>query len=1316
MSSKPAFARRLGNPLIIVVLALAFVAAQSRAEAACPPGQSYPITSGSPADGPPIVLTGLGAHPQGFFFLLGAGDANSSGFTLPATDWLRPAGDVDGDGLMDWFVDAPGEGPGGWGDPRAFGCPAFADPPNPPIVLVLHHDKEDLDGDGAFDVYEDFRPHNGLLDPGEDLDGDGRLTPPGGCEGTTREDIDCDHHLDFLYEDDNGNGVLDPGEDRDGDGRLDVINEDRNHNFSLDDRPFPEANNLLIPDEEGITGRFYPYGSRRPSSGGVTVLSVAWSGSAYDLQALNTPTVLLGPEEDLDHDGAFDVFEDFIMRNGILDAGEDLDGDGRLTPPGGCEGVTREDKDCDHRLDLFDEDANQNGVLDPGEDLDGDGRLDDGTEDRNHNFRLDDRPYPALDIDYLLIPPHYPYETLTPRPFRLVTPTPIERLLGRAEGTRLDPFGELRLNAGALGVTLNDDAGGTRVIFDTALLDFREFIYSICVPDPCNPNPTLDTLPRFVANGRNFLRVPSAPDLAFAAFASLLPPINDPLGIGPLFIKAQSAGSDTFLAELWPAPPLQNLLDDDLDKNALISPAYPPFGPAYSPLDTCPHLRNGINDDFNHDGIGLRCDIGEQGDPATPNRWSEVANGSLPGPRAGAASVFDAGRGVIVLFGGAANSETWEFNGAWQQRAAGTAPEPRRGHRMVYDAARGRVVLYGGERFADGTPLGDQWEFDGATATWTRITTAISPGPRSGFSLSYDAARQEIVLHGGRRGTALLGDTWIHNGGAWRLVPLARTPGPRADAAMTWDGFRQLSVLVGGVGAGNSIRNDAWEFDGVSWEPVDALGELPPTSAAVASFDAARRQILVFGGFMQTRGSLLSNVSQSFETAAATRSFDGHRFTPLPSLDTAAPRSSPASAFDAARDRLFVQGGAGEFGSIFQGGLPQPGAPLADTTLLEQAADSDGDGVADADDDCPRAADPDQDDADGDGSGDACDDCPLLANADQRDRDGDGAGDACDPDRDGDGILNALDVCPDAFVPGRADAAILGGGGGDADSDGLADDCDACPADPDDDLDGDGVCGDRDNCPATANPMQADTNADGAGDACQPIVRIVSVGPAATPPQTLEARVVLGDPDGDRPSGRIEIAPAAAIPEVVTAQLDPCAHAFLPDGNEGEGLVYVVLPSSAPFLADVDSGVGCNDGLVDYVLTYGTCAEAPPGAGEATLTLDRPTPFPICARRSGGSAHDYVVQRIGPDAVLISGALPPIAALEYKKGRLPRQLSLAPLGSPGAYVLRITAGDGVTPEVHDERLFDFAGQKSMVFTQNGKQLLARPSIRIPTVY
>lgn len=54
----------------------------------------------------------------------------------------------------------------------------------------------------------------------------------------------------------------------------------------------------------------------------------------------------------------------------------------------------------------------------------------------------------------------------------------------------------------------------------------------------------------------------------------------------------------------------------------------------------------------------------------------------------------------------------------------------------------------------------------------------------------------------------------------------------------------------------------------------------------------------------------------------------------------------------------------------------------------------------------------------------------------------------------------------------------------DTDKDGIPNNTDACPTDPDNDIDKDGVCGDQDNCPVHYNPAQQDSDADGVGDAC----------------------------------------------------------------------------------------------------------------------------------------------------------------------------------------------------------------------------------------
>jgi hypothetical protein len=101
-------------------------------------------------------------------------------------------------------------------------------------------------------------------------------------------------------------------------------------------------------------------------------------------------------------------------------------------------------------------------------------------------------------------------------------------------------------------------------------------------------------------------------------------------------------------------------------------------------------------------------------------------------------------------------------------------------------------------------------------------------------------------------------------------------------------------------------------------------------------------------------------------------------------------------------------------------------------------------------------------DFDGDGIANADDNCPTIANADQADADGDGLGDACDP-------------CP--FGP---ELHV------DADGDGVDDACDPCPKGPQHDEDGDGVFDACDNCPAQRNPDQANADGDDLGNVCDP--------------------------------------------------------------------------------------------------------------------------------------------------------------------------------------------------------------------------------------
>ncbi|MEM9596037.1 MAG: SdrD B-like domain-containing protein [Acidobacteriota bacterium] len=265
-------------------------------------------------------------------------------------------------------------------------------------------------------------------------------------------------------------------------------------------------------------------------------------------------------------------------------------------------------------------------------------------------------------------------------------------------------------------------------------------------------------------------------------------------------------------------------------------------------------------------------------------------------------------------------------------------------------------------------------------------------------------------------------------------------------------------------------------------------------------------------------------------------------------------------------------------------GVPNLTSDACDAGAFE-AQDRDGDGVTDVPDLCPNDPDPDQSDSDGDHVGDACDAC-----------DGDdGAGDS-----DGDGVCDDRDSCP-----GFDDLL-------DGDGDGVADGCDQCIGDDaTGDADGDLRCDDVDLCPGFDDGLDGDQ--DGVPDGCDVCLGDDSAGDTDGDglcddlDASVGGRVWLDDGNGIQDGGEAGVAD-------VTVRLYTGDGALMessmtgPGGNynfsPGPGSYYLeVVPPEGMAFAPRDQGT--DDGVDSDVNTAsGATTVVPLGAGEVVSNLD----------------------------------------------------------------------------------------------------------------
>ncbi|MEO0814405.1 MAG: hypothetical protein AAFY60_16200, partial [Myxococcota bacterium] len=211
-----------------------------------------------------------------------------------------------------------------------------------------------------------------------------------------------------------------------------------------------------------------------------------------------------------------------------------------------------------------------------------------------------------------------------------------------------------------------------------------------------------------------------------------------------------------------------------------------------------------------------------------------------PHPARDGRMVYDSTRRRVLYFGGAnpgQTNELWEWRGSrWTLlEPGGPLPPPTSGPTLAYDPKRDRLVL---------VTLNSTWEFDGTD--WNDVTSEGERPNASGHRAVYDPFRERVVLFGGvdvLGGQTILDELWEWDGQTWTERALASpTPEPRYRHSLSFDLARRELVLFGGFDGGG--RDDTWILSDDRWRRF--APEIAPANTGASAYDAHRARIVVF--------------------------------------------------------------------------------------------------------------------------------------------------------------------------------------------------------------------------------------------------------------------------------------------------------------------------------------------------------------------------------------------------------------------------------------------------------------------------------------
>jgi cysteine-rich repeat protein len=261
-------------------------------------------------------------------------------------------------------------------------------------------------------------------------------------------------------------------------------------------------------------------------------------------------------------------------------------------------------------------------------------------------------------------------------------------------------------------------------------------------------------------------------------------------------------------------------------------------------------------------------------------QWKNTTPAASPTPRYGATSIFAPSTGKMFLLGGfntKVQSDFWNYSAGKWALSNNTKPAARAYMQGAYSPTARSLLMFGGYAQAD------TWEWQANTwrdgkCTYPSTVCPILPASRVNAMLVFDSSNQRYLMFGGAiAGSGFTDEMWTYRSETpntpitpdWKKLTLATplvTPPKRNAMSAFYDPRRNRVVMFGGVNAEGTFQ-DTWEFDCATdtWEQVPIVG--PPAShGGVMVYDPRlNRGVLIAGESTQTWVYTAREVNGSME-------------------------------------------------------------------------------------------------------------------------------------------------------------------------------------------------------------------------------------------------------------------------------------------------------------------------------------------------------------------------------------------------------------------------------------------------------------------